>query len=204
VKRATDVLISLCALVLLSPVLLALAALISLIEGRPVLFRQDRAGRHGVPFTMYKFRTMNDPHDESGRPLLDRDRITPFGSWLRSTSLDELPQLVNVAWGQMSLVGPRPLPVAYLPRYTDTEARRHEVRPGLTGWAQIHGRNLVGWEDRLALDTWYVDHRSMLLDIKILFETVRLVLKPEGISAEGEATMSELRPERRPDGPSVP
>lgn len=165
------------------------------------MFCQERAGRHGIPFTMYKFRTMREARDGSGFLLPDSERITPFGNWLRSTSLDELPQLANVVRGDMSLVGPRPLPIAYIPRYTDTEARRHEVRPGLTGWAQVHGRNLVGWDERLSLDVWYVDHRSILLDFRILFQTARLVMRLEGISAEGEATMSELRPDPRTDGP---
>jgi sugar transferase EpsL len=200
VKRATDVLITGCVLVALGPLMAMLAVLIAVVEGRPVMFRQERAGRYGVPFVMYKFRTMNDSRDADGLLLPDRKRITWLGRWLRSMSLDELPQLVNVVKGNMSLVGPRPLPMAYVPRYTDTEARRHEVRPGLTGWAQIQGRNLVGWDERLSLDVWYVDHRSMLLDLRILLRTPALLVRPKGISGEGSATMSELRPDSGSDG----
>jgi lipopolysaccharide/colanic/teichoic acid biosynthesis glycosyltransferase len=162
--------------------------------GRPVLFRQQRVGQHDVPFEVVKFRTMRDALDGRGRPLPDEERLTSLGRWLRATSLDELPELWNVLRGDMSLVGPRPLPVAYLPRYTERERRRHEVRPGITGWAQVNGRNLVDWDDRLELDVWYVEHRSLALDLRILWRTARAVVRREGISAEGHATMQVLRP----------
>lgn len=144
---------------------------------------------------MRKFRTMTDARDGAGNVLPDAERLTAFGRWLRSTSLDELPELWNVVRGDMSLVGPRPLPLSYLPRYTPVEARRHEVRPGLTGWAQVNGRNATSWEERLAMDVWYVDNRSLWLDVRILVKTVATVLRRDGISADGEATMTELRPE---------
>jgi lipopolysaccharide/colanic/teichoic acid biosynthesis glycosyltransferase len=157
--------------------------------GRPVLFRQARPGLHGKPFVMYKFRTMRDLRDAEGNLLPDEARLTPFGRWLRTTSLDELPELVNVLRGEMSLVGPRPLLMEYLERYTPEQARRHEVKPGITGWAQIHGRNNLSWEERLRLDVWYVDHWSLWLDLKILWRTLWMVLRREGISAQGHATM---------------
>lgn len=179
-----------------SPVGLVVGALVRRRLGRPVLFRQQRAGRDARPFTLVKFRTMSDALDAQGRLLPDEQRLDSFGSWLRSTSLDELPELWNVLRGDMSLVGPRPLPVHYLPRYTEEERRRHEVRPGITGWAQVNGRNTTTWEERLALDLWYVAHRSLWLDLRILARTAKLVLRREGVSAEGHATMPELRPDQ--------
>jgi lipopolysaccharide/colanic/teichoic acid biosynthesis glycosyltransferase len=193
-KRTVDVLVATLALVLTAPVLLVAVVLVRLRLGRPVLFTQRRAGRGGAPFTIVKLRTMTDDVDEHGRLRPDAERLTPLGSWLRDTSLDELPELWNVLRGDMSLVGPRPLPVRYLSRYRPQEGRRHEVRPGLTGWAQVNGRNALGWEERLALDVWYVDHRSWHLDLRIIGRTVGLVLGRRGISAEGSATMEELPP----------
>jgi len=160
--------------------------------GRPVLFRQRRPGRDGVPFWVLKFRTMTEARDAAGNLLPDAQRLTPFGRWLRSTSLDELPELLNVLRGEMSLVGPRPLLMQYLTRYRPDQARRHEVPPGLTGWAQINGRNALSWEEKFRLDVWYVDHRSLWLDLKILALTVVKVLRRDGISAAGEATMPEF------------
>lgn len=193
-KRGFDFVVAFAMLVLLSPLLLLLAVLVRVRLGSPVLFRQMRPGLGGGPFQLVKFRTMRDAVDGEGRPLPDAQRLTPFGRRLRSTSLDELPELWNVLRGEMSLVGPRPLPVAYLRRYTAHEARRHEVRPGLTGWAQVNGRNSSTWEDRLAMDVWYVDHRSLWLDVRILCRTLRAVVSRHGVSAVGHATMPELRP----------
>lgn len=193
-KRAFDVVAAGCALLILSPLGLVLAMLVRRRLGSPVFFVQERPGRHGRPFRMWKFRTMTEQHGPDGRLLPDAERLPPFGRWLRSTSLDELPELWNVVRGDMSLVGPRPLLMRYLDRYTAEEARRHEVRPGLTGWAQVHGRNAASWEDRLRLDVWYVDHRSFLLDLRIILRTVKIVLRKEGISSAGEATMPEFRP----------
>jgi sugar transferase EpsL len=180
------------------PVVGVLAVLVRLKLGRPVLFRQQRAGLGGTPFTLWKLRTMTDERDEAGRLLPDEDRLGPFGRWLRSSSLDELPELWNVVRGEMSLVGPRPLPLSYLTRYMPEEARRHEVRPGLTGWAQINGRNTTSWDERLAMDVWYVDSRSFWLDVRILAQTVWIVFRRSGVSAENHATMPELRPESQP------
>ena len=191
-KRAMDVGIASVALVLLAPIMLVVVIVIAWRMGRPVLFRQTRPGRDGKPFKMYKFRTMTDAVDRDGRPLDDARRLTKLGKLLRRTSLDELPELFNVLRGDMSLVGPRPLLVQYLDRYTPEQARRHEVLPGLTGWAQVHGRNQVGWNDRLALDVWYVDHRSLWLDIQILIRTIGVVLSRRGIRAEGCETMPEF------------
>lgn len=176
-------------LLLLSPLLLLLAWQVRRHLGSPCLFRQVRPGLGGRPFTMFKFRTMRDAQDAAGRPLPDAERLTPFGRFLRASSLDELPELWNVLRGEMSLVGPRPLLMDYLPLYTAEQARRHEVRPGITGWAQINGRNAQSWGERFRLDVWYVDHKSFFLDLKILFLTVKKVLVREGISAAGEATM---------------
>jgi sugar transferase EpsL len=195
-QRVVDLGASTVLLVLLSPVLLVLAVVSRLVQGAPVLHRDQRAGLHERPFTLLKLRTMTDERDADGVRLPDAERLTRLGRRLRSTSLDELPQLWNVLRGDMSLVGPRPLPTAYLPRYTAEERRRHEVRPGITGWAQVHGRNALAWDERLALDVWYVDHRSPRLDARILARTVGQVVRREGISATGEATMGELRPER--------
>ena len=191
-KRVFDVLVSAVALLLLCPVILFVAWQISRRMGSPVLFRQVRPGLHGKPFQMVKFRTMKDALDAAGNPLPDAERLTPFGQFLRSSSLDELPELWNVLKGDMSLVGPRPLLMEYLPLYSPEQARRHEVRPGVTGWAQVNGRNTLSWEDKFKLDVWYVDNRSLWLDIKVLFLTVKKVLVRDGISAEGEATMSKF------------
>ncbi|MCS7242178.1 sugar transferase [Candidatus Caldatribacterium sp.] len=175
-----------------SPIMAIVAVLILATMGRPVLFRQERAGKEGKPFTLYKFRTMLNLKDEHGRLLPDEQRLTRIGRFLRSTSLDELPEFWNVLKGDMSLVGPRPLPVSYLTRYTEEQARRHEVKPGITGWAQVNGRNALSWEEKFRYDVWYVDHWSLWLDLKILLLTVIKVLKREGISAEGHATMPEF------------
>lgn len=192
-KRALDVTGALLGLALLAPLMAAVALLIRARMGRPVLFCQARPGLHGAPFTLIKFRTMHAALDAQGRPLSDADRLTPLGRRLRAWSLDELPELVNVVRGEMSLVGPRPLLMHYLPRYTPEQMRRHAVRPGITGWAQVHGRNSVSWEDRFARDVWYVDHLSPGLDMRILWQTVWMALRREGISAPGQATMEEFR-----------
>jgi sugar transferase EpsL len=188
-KRVIDLLGAGAGLIALAPVLLLIALAVRRSLGLPVLFRQVRAGRHGRPFALLKFRTMTEARDAAGQPLPDAQRLTWLGNWLRSTSLDELPELINVLRGDMSLVGPRPLLPEYLPHYSAEQARRHEVRPGITGWAAVQGRNALSWERRLALDVWYVDNWSLLLDLKILLMTVVKVLKREGISAEGHATM---------------
>ncbi|WP_443113633.1 sugar transferase [Herbaspirillum seropedicae] len=191
-KRLFDVLVASLALLLLALPLLWLAWLVRRKLGSPVLFRQTRPGKGGKPFRMIKFRTMTDACDSNGQPLSDAERLTPFGRRLRATSLDELPELFNVLKGDMSLVGPRPLLMEYLPLYSAEQTRRHEVRPGITGWAQVNGRNALSWEERFQLDVWYVDHRSLWLDLKILVLTVRKVLMREGINAAGEATMSKF------------
>lgn len=188
-KRIFDFTASLCAVILLSPIIALVAWRIRKNLGSPVLFRQTRPGLHGKPFEMVKFRTMKDAVDSHGNPLPDSERMTSFGGKLRNSSLDELPELWNVLKGEMSLVGPRPLLMQYLPLYSQEQARRHEVRPGVTGWAQINGRNAISWDDKFKLDVWYVDNRNLWLDIKILFLTVKKVFIKEGISAEGEATM---------------
>jgi sugar transferase EpsL len=188
-KRAFDIAVSAAALVLLAPFIGMIALLVRLLLGSPVLFRQLRPGKDGRPFTILKFRTMRHQRDLGGELLPDAERMTPFGRFLRSTSLDELPELVNVLKGEMSLVGPRPLLMEYLPLYTPRQARRHEVRPGITGWAQVNGRNALTWEEKFALDVWYVDNRSFWLDLKIIGLTVVRVFARSGISAEGEATM---------------
>lgn len=188
-KRVFDFCIALAMLLILSPMLVGVALLVLAKLGRPILFRQTRPGKHGRPFGMIKFRTMLDATDQHGHLLSDAERLTPFGRLLRSTSLDELPELINVVRGEMSLVGPRPLLMHYLPLYSPAQARRHEVRPGLTGWAQVNGRNSLSWPEKFELDVWYVDHQSLLLDLRILWMTARKVLFKEGISAEGEATM---------------
>ena len=199
-KRLFDLAVSFVAIVALSPVLAAVAILVRFKLGSPVLFRQVRPGLHGQLFEMMKFRTMLDAIDGNGRPLPDDVRLTPFGRMLRSTSLDELPGLINILRGDMSLVGPRPLLVQYLPLYSPEQARRHMVRPGLTGWAQVNGRNSLAWDAKFALDTWYVDHRSFALDLRILWLTVRKVLQREGISADGEATMHPFTGSRSSEG----
>jgi len=191
-KRLLDLTLSLTALLCLAPLLALLALLVRVTLGAPVLFRQTRPGRHGQPFTVYKFRTMTDARDANGQLLPDAERLTKFGRFLRSTSLDELPELINVLKGDMSLVGPRPLLMQYLERYTPEQARRHEVRPGITGWAQINGRNALAWEQKFKLDVWYVDHVSCLLDVKIIALTVWRTLKREGINQPGQATAQEF------------
>lgn len=193
-RRWMDVVVAAVGGALLAPLLAALAVLVRWRVGSPVLFRQERAGLNGRPFTLYKLRTMSDACDENGVLLSDAERLTGVGRRLRSASLDELPELWNVVRGDMALVGPRPLPTSYLDRYTPEEARRHEVRPGITGWAQVNGRNALSWEERLAMDVWYVDNRSLLLDAKILWRTLWTVVTRTGVNAEGHATMHELRP----------
>jgi lipopolysaccharide/colanic/teichoic acid biosynthesis glycosyltransferase len=188
-KRAIDVLGATAGLAIMSPILLLVALAVRWSLGAPLLFRQVRAGLHGHPFELLKFRTMTDERDSSGELRPDAERLTRFGLWLRSTSLDEFPQFINILCGDMSLVGPRPLLLDYLPHYSAEQARRHEVRPGVTSWANVHGRNAMSWERRLALDVWYVDHWSLRLDLKILLMTVVTVLKREGISASDHATM---------------
>lgn len=189
VKRLFDIVVSTFLLGILSPVMLLLAVLVRMSLGSPVIFKQVRPGLHGKPFTMYKFRTMTDARDAHGRLLPDEQRLTKLGRFLRSTSLDELPELFNVLKGDMSLVGPRPLLMEYLPLYTPEQARRHNVRPGMTGWAQVNGRNALSWEEKFEYDVWYVDNWSFWLDIKILWMTLVAVLRREGISADGHATM---------------
>jgi lipopolysaccharide/colanic/teichoic acid biosynthesis glycosyltransferase len=191
-KRLFDLVLSTLLIVILSPVLLATALLVWLVHGSPVIFRQQRPGYLGKPFICYKFRTMKDRRDEQGNLLPDEQRLTALGKFLRSTSLDELPELFNVLRGEMSLVGPRPLLMQYLDRYTPEQARRHEVLPGITGWAQINGRNALSWEEKFRLDVWYVDHWSFWLDLKILALTIIKVLRREGISSEGYATAPEF------------
>ncbi|PYF01693.1 lipopolysaccharide/colanic/teichoic acid biosynthesis glycosyltransferase [Rhodopseudomonas faecalis] len=192
-KRLLDLILAIPAALVIAFPALVVAILVRIKLGSPVLFRQSRPGRGGALFTMLKFRTMTDARGPDGQLLPDSERLTSFGAWLRSTSLDELPELINVIRGEMSLVGPRPLLVEYLALYTPEQARRHEVRPGITGWAQINGRNTLDWESRLQLDTWYVDHQSLWLDIRILAATVGKVLKREGITQEGSVTMSRFR-----------
>ena len=192
IKRLFDIVGATAALVLLSPVYAMTAYKVSKHLGSPVLFRQRRPGLYGKPFEMIKFRSMKDSVDANGNPLEDSERLTSFGKALRNTSLDELPELWNVIKGDMSLVGPRPLLMEYLPLYSAEQAYRHNVRPGITGYAQVNGRNAIGWDERFALDTWYVDNQSLWLDIKILCKTVKKVIVKDGISADGEATMSKF------------
>ena len=191
-KRVFDLIASAVAIIILSPLLVAIALLVRIKIGKPVLFRQTRPGQHSRPFTLLKFRTMTDAVNSNGVLLDDSERLTPFGQFLRRWSLDELPELYNILRGDMSLVGPRPLLMEYLPLYTAQQARRHEVRPGLTGWAQVNGRNAITWDEKFALDRWYVDHANFRLDVKILWLTIRNVFTGHGISAEGEATMSRF------------
>jgi len=192
VKRALDLVLALLALIVLSLLLVPIALLVRIKLDLPVLFCQQRPGLHGRPFTLLKFRTMADARDADGNLLPDTERLTPFGRFLRSTSLDELPGLFNVLKGDMSLVGPRPLLMQYLDRYTPEQMRRHEVKPGITGWAQVNGRNAITWESKFALDVWYVDHQSLWLDLKIIALTMWKILKREGISQPGQATMEEF------------
>lgn len=196
-KRAFDIVLSLIALVLLSPLLAATAIGIWISLGRPVLFAQDRPGKDTKPFRLHKFRTMRNAFDEHGKPLPDAERLTRLGQFLRRTSLDELPELCNVLKGDMSLVGPRPLLMEYLPLYNNEQARRHEVKPGITGWAQVNGRNAISWEEKFKLDVWYVDYHSLWLDTRILVLTLIKVLRNEGISEPGEATMTAFDPHLR-------
>lgn len=191
-KRLFDIAVAAMTSLVLAPVLVALAALVRLKLGRPVLFRQIRPGLDGVPFEMVKFRTMTDQRDASGRLRPDEERLTTFGRFLRATSADELPELWNVLRGEMSLVGPRPLLMQYLDRYTDRQRRRHEVKPGITGWAQVNGRNALSWDEKFELDVWYVDNRSFLLDLKILAMTLLQVVRRQGISSAGYATTPEF------------
>ena len=188
-KRLFDIIASASGLIFLSPVFLILIYLIRKNLGEPVFFTQERPGKDGKPFKMIKFRSMRDAVDKDGNPPPDSERLTPFGKKLRATSLDELPELWNVLKGEMSLVGPRPLLMSYLPLYNEYQNRRHEMRPGVTGWAQVNGRNALSWDEKFAHDIWYIDHYSFWLDMKILFLTVKKVFIKEGISAEGEATM---------------
>lgn len=193
IKRIFDILVSLFGLFLVSPLLFIISVLVRFKLGSPVLFRQPRPGLNGKPFEMLKFRTMTDERDTSGELLPDAQRLPDFGRFLRAASLDELPELWNVLKGDMSLVGPRPLLMEYLPLYSKKQFRRHEARPGITGWAQVNGRNALGWEERFELDVWYVDNQSFWLDMKILFFTVKKVAFREGVSAAGEATMSRFK-----------
>ena len=192
IKRLLDILVASTALLLLSPLYAFVAYKVKKNLGSPVLFRQVRPGLHGKPFEMIKFRTMKDAVDVDGNPLPDSERLTPFGKMLRATSLDEMPELWNVIKGDMSIVGPRPLLSEYLPLYNTEQAKRHNVRPGMTGHAQVNGRNAIGWEEKFKLDTWYVENQSTRLDFKIMFKTVHKVLAKDDISAEGEATMTRF------------
>lgn len=200
VKRLSDLILASLALILFSPLLLILSILVAIQNGFPILFRQKRPGLREETFTIYKFRTMREAIDADGQPLPDAQRMTRLGRFLRSTSLDELPELLNILKGDMSLVGPRPLLVQYLPLYSKQQARRHEVLPGLTGWAQIHGRNTLTWQEKFALDVWYVDHWTFWLDVKILALTFVKVLKREGVSQPGQATAEPFRG-NPPDNP---
>ncbi|WP_026377292.1 sugar transferase [Aestuariibacter salexigens] len=191
-KRLFDILISFTALLALSPVIVVLYVLIAVKMGRPVLFVQTRPGLHGKPFNMVKFRSMTDAKDAQGNLLPDAERLTPFGKFLRASSLDELPGLWNVLKGEMSLVGPRPLLMEYLDKYTPEQARRHDVRPGVTGWAQVNGRNAISWQQKFSYDVWYVDNQSLWLDVNILFMTVLRIFRRDGISQQGHATMQKF------------
>lgn len=188
VKRLMDLTLTVPVLIILSPILILISLMVAIWHGFPVLFRQKRPGLMGEIFTIYKFRSMRNQVDSEGNPLPDAQRITPLGQFLRATSLDELPELLNVLKGEMSWVGPRPLLVEYLPLYSPEQSRRHDVLPGITGWAQVHGRNALSWEEKFRLDVWYVDHWSIWLDIKVMAMTIGKVLRREGISQPGEAT----------------
>ena len=190
IKRIADIILTSLLLIGLSPLLLGIALVVALAMGRPVIFRQRRPGLHGRLFSMYKFRTMTDARDAQGTLLSDAARLTALGRFMRRTSFDELPEFFNVLKGDMSLIGPRPLLPEYLERYTSEQARRHEVKPGISGWAQVNGRNALSWEDKFAMDVWYVDHRTWWLDLKIFFLTIRKIVQREGISAAGEVTMA--------------
>lgn len=192
-KRLLDLLLCLIAFVFATPLILIIALLVRIRLGSPVFFRQQRPGLHGSPFQLIKFRTMLEASDPSGRPLPDKERLTSFGNFLRHTSLDELPELLNILRGEMSFIGPRPLLMSYLGRYDEEQMRRHDLKPGLTGWAQINGRNALSWEERFKLDIWYVENSSLALDLKILWLTLIKVIRREGISAEDSATMHEFK-----------
>ena len=192
-KRILDLTFSISALILLSPLSLLVALVVRLMLGSPVLFRQQRPGLNGKPFSLYKFRTMTDARDPQGNLLVDAKRLTRLGRFLRSTSMDELPELYNVIKGDMSIVGPRPLLMKYLNRYTKEQMRRHEGKPGITGWAQVNGRNVLTWEDKFKLDVWYVDHQCLWLDLKIIAITVWKIFKREGISQPGQVTAEEFK-----------
>lgn len=198
-KRLLDIIIASIALILLSPLYAYVAYKVKKNLGSPVLFRQVRPGLNGKPFEMIKFRTMKDAVDEQGNPLPDSERLTPFGKMLRSTSLDEMPELWNVIKGDMSVVGPRPLLMEYLPLYNEEQAKRHNVRPGMTGHAQVNGRNAISWEEKFKLDTWYVENQSTVLDFKIMLKTVQKVIAKDDISAEGEATMTRFTGSKHKD-----
>ena len=202
-KRLLDIVVSFVGLVCVSPILLVLALMIRWKLGGPVLFRQKRGGYKGSVFLLCKFRTMQDLFDEDGQPLPDEQRLTSFGKWLRRTSLDELPTLWNVLRGEMSLVGPRPLLATYLERYTAEECRRHDAKPGITGWAQIHGRNAITWSEKFRYDVWYVTHQSFRLDLWILWKTVTLVLRRDGVEHSSGVTMPEFQGSSQPTGTSV-
>lgn len=192
-KRLMDLVLSAVSLLVLAPILVVLWMAVRMFIGKPAIFAQKRPGKNGVPFVMFKFRTMTNERDGAGQLLPDELRLTRFGQLLRSTSLDELPELINVLRGEMSLVGPRPLLMSYLDRYTPRQMRRHEVLPGVTGWAQVNGRNAISWEERLELDVWYVENRSLLLDCHILWRTIASVASRRGVAAEGYVTMPEFR-----------
>ena len=199
-KRLIDLIFALLAIIFLFPFFAIITIFTYFFNGNPIFYRQKRPGLEGKPFTIIKFRTMANAFDAHGNPLPDEERLTRLGRLLRSTSLDELPELINVIRGDMSIVGPRPLLMQYLDRYSPEQARRHEVRPGLTGWAQVNGRNAITWEEKFALDVWYVDHKSLSLDLKIIGMTAWKVLRREGISQEGQATMEEFLGTPRPQG----
>lgn len=199
-KRTLDITVSASGLLLLSPVLVATALAVRYNLGKPVIFRHSRPGNHAEQFNLYKFRTMTDERDSDGELLSDGERMTRLGAFLRTTSLDELPELINIIKGDMSLVGPRPLLTRYLPYYTNRERRRFDVRPGLTGWAQVHGRNSVGWNDRLALDAWYANNVSFSVDIRILLRTLQMVLKRQGVAVVPNSEMQSLDVERAEHG----
>lgn len=192
-KRIFDVLVSGLVLLIFSPVMAVIALILLVKHGRPVIFSQPRPGYRGRVFTLYKFRSMSNEYDHSGKPLSDTQRITPFGRFLRATSLDELPELYNVLRGEMSLIGPRPLLVEYLPRYSPEQNRRHDMPPGISGWAQVNGRNALSWEQKFAMDVWYVDHWSFWLDLKIIFMTIWAVLRQHNITPPGASSMEEFR-----------
>ena len=199
-KRLVDILIAVASVILLTPIFILIGFFVRIRIGSPVLFRQVRPGLHGRPFVIYKFRTMTDKRDEDGNLLPDGERLTRLGRFLRKTSLDELPEFFNVIKGDMSIVGPRPLLMQYLDRYTPEQARRHEVKPGITGWAQVNGRNAITWEEKFKLDVWYVDNWSLWLDLKIILMTVRKILKREGINQPRQATAEEFMPHAKTQG----